>query len=308
MRVPDKFKEYIWLVNTIRKSRRITFGEIQRKWLETDMSGGVELARSTFHRHKDAIEDIFGIFIDCDRSAGFKYFIGNDEVLREDSVQNWMLSTLLVSNQLSESLSLQSRILLEPIACHDYLKTVTTAMKRKVRIAVTYRRYGTDRVSHCDFEPYCIKLFSRRWYVIGHFHRDASAGNPLRDYFGIFSFDRMLSVQLTDVKFEMDADFDAKAYFGDWWGVMLDEEQPVERIVVRAYGMERFYLADLPLHHSQRSVERGEDYEDFELRLRPTDDFCRHLLSHGGSLQVLSPPSLVEYVRKMLHDALKRYE
>ena len=60
MKIPAKFKEYIWLVNTIRKARRITFAEINEKWLLTDMSEGIELARSTFARHKDAIEDIFG--------------------------------------------------------------------------------------------------------------------------------------------------------------------------------------------------------------------------------------------------------
>ena len=33
MKIPAKFKEYIWLVNTIRKARRITFAEINEKWL-----------------------------------------------------------------------------------------------------------------------------------------------------------------------------------------------------------------------------------------------------------------------------------
>ncbi|MBR4366697.1 MAG: WYL domain-containing protein, partial [Bacteroidaceae bacterium] len=64
MKTTDKFKEYIWLLNTIRRARKITFDEINEKWVETDMSGGVELANATFHRHKDAIQDIFGIFIE----------------------------------------------------------------------------------------------------------------------------------------------------------------------------------------------------------------------------------------------------
>ena len=61
MTTPVLFKEYIWLVNTIYRARHITLDEINRKWVQTDMSGGVEIARSTFGRHKDAIEDIFGI-------------------------------------------------------------------------------------------------------------------------------------------------------------------------------------------------------------------------------------------------------
>ena len=39
------------------------------------MSEGVELARATFNRHKDAIEDIFGIYIECDKKNGYKYYI-----------------------------------------------------------------------------------------------------------------------------------------------------------------------------------------------------------------------------------------
>ena len=86
MKTATKFKEYIWLVDTIHKAGRITFAEIQEKWLRSDMSEGVELARSTFNRHKDAIQDMFGIYIECDRQNGYKYNIGNDEVLQDDSV------------------------------------------------------------------------------------------------------------------------------------------------------------------------------------------------------------------------------
>ena len=119
MTTPTLFKEYIWLVNTINQAGNITFNDINKKWLKTKMSGGVELARSTFNRHKVAIEDIFGINIECDRSNDYKYYIANAEVLREDTVQNWMLSTLSVNNIISESLCLHSRILLESIPSAD---------------------------------------------------------------------------------------------------------------------------------------------------------------------------------------------
>ena len=67
------FKQYIWLVQTIYRARAITLTEINERWIRTEMSGGVEMARATFNRHKDAIEDIFGIIIDCDRRDGYKY-------------------------------------------------------------------------------------------------------------------------------------------------------------------------------------------------------------------------------------------
>ena len=52
MTVPVLFREYIWLVNTIYKARKISLSEINDKWIETDFSGGVEFSRTTFHRHK----------------------------------------------------------------------------------------------------------------------------------------------------------------------------------------------------------------------------------------------------------------
>ena len=77
-------------------------------------SDGVEIARATFNRHRSAIRDIFGIYIDCDRRSN-KYYIANEHELRGNSIQNWMISTLSVSNIISESMSLNDRILLESI-------------------------------------------------------------------------------------------------------------------------------------------------------------------------------------------------
>lgn len=308
MKIPEKFKEYIWLINTIRKSGRITFTDLQNLWLNTEMSGGIELAKATFHRHREAIEDIFGLYIDCDRKHNFEYFICNDYVLHDNSVQNWMLATLSVNNIISESLSLQNRILLEQAPCDDYLKTVIDAMKQKVRIEVTYRRYGSDTESHSIFEPYCIKLFRQRWYILGHFHRDAVEEKPESDYFAIFSFDRIIDMNLTDIKFEIDPKFDAEGYFNQCWGVFIDDNIRSESIIVRAFGKERYYIKDLPLHWSQHSIGTGDNYEDFELHLKPTNDFCGHILSRCNQLKVIYPETLVERIHGMLKDSLAMYE
>ena len=303
-----KFKEYIWLVNTIYKARRITLAEINERWLETEMSEGVELARATFNRHKDAIEDIFGIYIECDKKNGYKYYIGNDHVLREDTVQNWMLSTLSVGNVISEGLSLQDRILLEAASSGgEYLPQVIEAMKKSVRVKVSYQRYGADAPKQLDFEPYCIKLFNKRWYILAHFHRATSEDREADDYFGMFAFDRIRSLELTNVKFQIDPNFDAATYFSENFGVLVHDGTPMERIVIRAYGQERYYLRDLPIHHSQRLIEEGEDYADFELKLRPTIDLTRHLLGLGSTVQVLIPDWLADEVHDMHLDAAMLY-
>ena len=307
MTVPSLFKEYIWLVNTIKRARRISFAEIQEKWLDTEMSGGVEFARSTFNRHKDAIQDIFGINFDCDRKGGYKYYIANEKVLREDTVQNWIVSTMSVNDVISDSKALHDRIVLQQIPCDEYLETFINAMKRKVRVEVKYRRYESDNVTEVDFEPYCLKLFNQRWYVLAHFHRDATPEKEERDYYGVYSFDRMQEVSLTNVKFEVRDDFDAQDYFSECFGVFASESTPAERIVLRAYNKQRYYLNDLPLHHSQKVIGRGENYTDFEYYIRPTIDFCGHILSLANQLKVICPQSLADRIRQMAMDTLEMY-
>ena len=142
MKTPALFKEYIRLVNTIHNAKRISFAEINEKWLRTEMSEGMPLSRTTFNRHKDAIEDIYGIYIDGDRRDGYRYYIGNEEVLHEDSVQNWMLSTLTVNNLISESMSIQNRIVLEDIPSEgERLMTLIRAMKEGRRGELRYNRF-----------------------------------------------------------------------------------------------------------------------------------------------------------------------
>ena len=300
MTTPILFREYIWLVNTIYKARKISLSEINDKWIETEMSGGVEFSRTTFHRHKIAIEEMFGIYIDCDRKDGFKYYIGNEYVLQENSVQNWMLSTLNVSSLLAESMSLNERILLENVPSGgEKLNMLIKAMKESRKISITYRRYGGHATRTFDIEPYCVKLFGQRWYLLGRF---ADRG------FATFSLDRMLEVEMNDEKFKFDEDFDAASYFSECFGVMLDEKSKPERIVIRAYGYEPYYLRDLPLHHSQREIQSTEEYSDFELRLKVTSDFKAKLLSRGEWIEILEPKSLAEEIVEWHQKAINRYK
>ena len=205
MKVPLLFKEYIWLVNTIYQEGKISFAEINEKWLRTEMSGGVELARTTFNRHKDAIEDIFGIVIECDKKDGFKYFIANKAVLREDTIQNWMLSSLTVHTAVQERVSLQKRILLEEIPSgYKYLQPILEAMKSNHCISFTYQKYNdAETKTYSVAEPYCLKLYNQRWYLL----------TKVKQQFRMFSLDRIKSLELSEETFQLDKDFDERNTF-----------------------------------------------------------------------------------------------
>lgn len=297
------FQQYIWLVNTIHRYKKLTLDEINSYWLDTDMSEGLRIARSTFNRHRDAILDMFGVIIECDKKDGFRYYIYNAEVLEEDSIQNWMLSTLSVNSILSESKGVYDRILLEQIPSDgDNLHKFIEAMKRGVCVKVKYRKYGSqESKSAMILEPYFVKLFNKRWYAFVKYPE------PNGMLFTL-AFDRMVYLEVSDDKYVYDKDFDPAGWFRDSYGIVRNKDVPVETVIIRAFGHEANYLRDLPFHHTQKEIGKAENYSDFELTLRPTPDFCTPLLSRGPAIKILQPQWLADEIRRMHLEAAKIYE
>ena len=109
----DLFRRYIWLVDTIYRAERITFKEINERWLRSSMSNGKKIPLKTFHNHRKDIEDIFDINIECDKRSGYKYYIDNSDDIRKGDMRTWLLNTFAVDNLIKESLHLRKRILFE---------------------------------------------------------------------------------------------------------------------------------------------------------------------------------------------------
>lgn len=62
------------------------------------------------------------------------------------------------------------------------------------------------------------------------------------------------------------------------------------------------------MYNSQREISQGDDYADFELRLRPTIDFSNHLLSLGNQIKVLTFQWLADEIHDMHLEAAIMYE
>ena len=290
------FQQYIWLVNTLRQYKRLTLEEINALWVKDKVIEGSPLTRASFYRHKDAIVSMFGIVIECDLDHGYKYYIANPEILDDESIERWMLSTLTVNSVLSDSVSLRERILLENVpAGEEFLQTIIQAIRANHRLKITYQRFGNESYEK-TVSPYALKLFHQRWYLLSH------TGN----HYATYALDRMLSAGISDETFEMPSDFSPQEYFSEYFGVLTDET-PLEHIVVRAYGRTPDYLRTLPLHASQRELSQTDEYTDFAIDIRPTPDFIGQLLNHADGLEVVEPANLRQKIREIIENTLNRY-
>ena len=293
-------KNYIWLINTIYHSRGISLEEINERWIKNDMSDGEPLSRATFNRYKEAIEEIFDLTIDCQRKGGYLYSIKNESMLKSNKYQNWLLDTLSVSNMLIESDSLQSRIILENIpAGKQYLQPIINAMKQDHKLQMTYHKFGQQDSYTITIEPYAIKVFKQRWYLL--------AKSPKRDTPSIYALDRVEYLEETEETFQFPEDFDTEAFFRDCYGVLSTDDK-AQRIVIRTYPPYMNYVRTLPLHHSQKEIKTTSQYADFEFYLKPTFDFRQELLAQAHDVEVLRPAKFREEMKEMLEKMLGRYQ
>ena len=297
----DLFNRYIWLVDTIYQAGKITFKEINEKWLRSTYSDGVPFSKRTFHNHRDAIEELFDINIECERKGGYHFYIENVNDIEKEGIRNWLLNTFAIKNLIDESHDLKHRILFEEIPSgRTFLTPIIEAMRNGVEIKINHHSYWYEKPRDYTLQPYFVKIFKQRWYVIGH----CNERNSIRT----FALDRILHLETTDIKFKMPNNFNPKDYYTHYFGIMQGEISDLNIIKIKVNSYHSKYIRALPLHSSQKEIEKTNDYSIFEYQLIPTIDFKQELLSMGGNVEVISPLTLREDIKNELKDILRIYE
>lgn len=281
----DLFNRYIWLVDVIYRSKRITFKEINNKWEKNEnISDGKPLPLRTFHNQRNQIEEIFDINIECDKKTN-EYYIDNADDMEKGGIRNWLLNTFAVNNLINESHQLKRRILFEEIpSSRQYLTSIIEAMRDNLIINITYKGFYKNKETTFEVEPYFVKVFRGRWYLV--------ARSILEDKIRTYALDRMIDLFATDKTFIYPKDFNPQAYFRYCFGIIQDNETKEQTIKIKVFNNQDKYISSLPLHHSQQEVEKTDSYTVFSYYLSPTFDFIRELLSYGDNIEILSPTSL----------------
>ncbi|MBO7604511.1 MAG: WYL domain-containing protein [Bacteroidales bacterium] len=293
------FNRYVWLIDTINRHGHITREEISRLWERSHLNDtGEELYERTFHNHREAILDTFGIEIKCDRSLG--YYIANGEDLEGDGIRQRLLETLSLNNLLNESSDMRGLILFEKIpSSRKWLPVFVNALRDGKAVEITYQSFWRDEPNTFTIHPYCLKLFKQRWYVLA---RSEGYDSPW-----IYALDeRMQNVVPLKEALKKPTKFNAADFFSNYFGVIL-EDRKASRIRIKVVAGQAKYIDSLPLHDSQALVERTPEYSIFEYHLVPTYDFRHEILSHGADMEVLEPEDLRNEIKKDIAQMYKNY-
>lgn len=290
--------KYVWLVETIYNAGRITYDDINKKWQQEDFDGK-ELPLRTFHKWRIAVEEMFGLNIECERKGGYHYYIGNPEEIENRGLRSWLLSTISVSNLLLDSQQLKSRILLEEVPSGvKYLSLIIDAMKTGNVVQIEYQSFWRKESSTLILQPYCVRLFKQRWYLLAY----NSDHNELRTY----SLDRIQDFKKLADTFTIPDSFNAQEYFENYYGIIV-KRGDVEDVKLRASKEQTNYLRSLKLHHSQQEVETHEDYSIFTYRLCPELDFIIEIMSMGERVEVLEPKQLRNQIAESAEQLSRLY-
>lgn len=294
-------KKYIWLVDTLMRggSRGLTLEQICRRYYYDDVDGGNAYNKRSFHRHRNEVRDVFGIEIECyvGDSGNHLYRIADSG--SNDYFRRWLMDSIAINRVLEASRETAQYIGVEPTHTES-LSPLLQALKDNNMISFDYAPYWSDHATHYfNFQPHALKMFERRWYLIGRYGDNGQHR--------IYALDRISNVEAQEETYQRDEDFDLEQMFDGAYGVIIDDSK-VESVWIKVDAYQANYLRSLPLHSSQYELRHEKDYSIFSFRLRPTFDLRQRLLSFGSSLEVMKPETLRVEMREEAVKMVQKYQ
>ena len=303
--ISKTYYRYIWLLDTLLNSSPLTIDEINMLWEDCPLSNG-PIPLRTFHEQRKGIKELFGVEIVCDRSHGNVYYVKNPEVLEKQKVAKWLLHKYSIPQEFATFNSMKDRVLLEEIPFGTtFLNPIIEAMQKNVELQIDYQRYESEQeeynLQEFHVQPYALKVFNRRWYLLGYIKEK----HDLRT----IALDRILDLKILSTSFELPEDFDARKYFANVVGIFVNNDLPVTKVMIRAYGTQAEYLRSTPLHKSQaEGRSKYREFAEFTYRLCITPELVSQLLAMGDKVEVLEPEELREEMKEELIKCLTNYK
>lgn len=291
---------YIWLLNQLLMRKTLTFEEIAKNWETSNLNDGKPFAKRTFHDHRKAIKELFGVEIKCNTSTN-KYYLSSETSLRNSTIQKWLLSSFTVSNMIEAGHNMKDRIFFEAIPKgSDYIPTVIESMQQNKVLLIDYQPFDQHQKT-IHFCPYAMKIYNQRWYMVG----------LIKEQEGIrtIAFDRILTMDTTEERFTIPKKFNAKKLFADRIGIFVDDQVAPQKVILRAHGPSVDYLRSLPLHSSQEEIAAKHGiFSDFQYKIYLTPELETKILAMGENIEVLQPKELRDKIADRLQSAVNRYK
>ena len=163
-----------------------------------------------------------------------------------------------------------------------------------------YKRFDTTTEKEYCFQPYLLREYLNRLYVIGLL----SGSNEIRT----FGLDRIVGLQDTGRKFKKDKMNDVLSLFRNVIGITASERDIPENIELACTPFQGNLLKTLPLHTSQKVISETPDEIIFSYKLVVNFELKHRLLMMSTQAKVVKPLSLKKEMEELLTEAQDFYK
>ena len=298
----SKFETFYRWTAIIKKLRRqnASFEDINFMLQNLSEQDGYryDISLRSFQRDIREIEKLFDIEIRFNRSKE-KYYIHSDEISPDKE-------RLLESFQLIHALKTTRKISAEvqfekPYSPGtEHLIVLLQAIRNSKQVQFIYTKFSDDAPSVRMVNPYALKEYRNRWYLVGMV--------PGEEYVKCFGLDRISDLDVCESGFDKPEGFDVNDHFRYSYGVIGPEtgKTPVD-IELSFTPLQAKYVKTLPMHSTQYIISDTEEETCIGLKMHITHDFIMDILSQGPEVKVLKPRWLAQRIREDLSNAAQKY-
>lgn len=289
---------YNLIIGKLRRTPA-TFKEIAEYLeLQSEVEGSnFTISKRTFIRDLDEIRSLYNIDIQYNDSRRV-YEIESEQTEVNDRILEAfdIFNTLNIGESLTGLIHFEKR---RPQGTEN-LFGLLHAIKNQMEITFTYQKYWEEELTHRVSEPYALKEFKNRWYVLAKDTKD----NRIKS----FALDRLTHLEIGKKKFKRPIDFNINEYYKHCFGIISPEKgQFVEEIILSFSQVQGRYIKSLPFHESQEIIIDNEEELRIKLKIYVTYDFLMEVLSYGDNVKVIQPESLINDLKISYRQALVQY-
>lgn len=289
---------YIHIMNRLRTGSA-TFAQIDAYLSQqSELQGGnFNMSKRQFQRDLDDIESIFEVEINYDFKL--KVYAINEQEYSEMSKRRMealdTFNALKMDESSHRSIHFEQR---KPQGTENFYGLLH-AIKSKLQVSFTYQKFWEDQLTHRTVEPYALKEFRNRWYLLAMDMKDQQVKS--------FAFDRLTALDITNKKFRASGSFDVNAHYRFCFGIISPTDHELGDVILSFDPHQGKYIKSLPLHDTQEILV--DDAHEVRIRLKVylTHDFVMEILSYGDNVKVMQPESLIDEMKQSYNNALMQY-
>lgn len=296
---------YLLIIKKLKAKPHSTYQELQgyiEKQVEylkmKDERIGIGFSKRTLQRDIREIRNIFGIDIEYSKSQK-GYWISQSE--GENINFERVMEAFDIFNSLNLAQDFQPFVHLEKRRPQgtENLYGLLYAIKNKLQIKFLYQKFWEDKLTNRVAEPYALKEFKNRWYLMAKDLKDSTIKS--------FALDRLSDLEITRTTFKYPDSYNIEQNYRYCFGIISPNDEEPKEIILSFDTLQGKYIKSLPLHDTQQVIIDNTEELQIKLNICITHDFIMELLSYGDSVKVMKPESLANEIRAAHENAFKQY-